>query len=734
MLPIPLILGLGSSAAVVALAKASRYLYQPGRGELLASAQPAPRAPAPAPRAAAPAPAPTPAPTTPEQTEQKVEDILEEPTRLAKLQRWTQANLTPAQRDAIARMAVQSAMVRLGTSATIAAQRLELEDFCRAIPANMTGEQIDKLELDVPELKELLDRCAAPAPAPAPAAPPAPVPAPARAPTPAPTPTAAPAPAYQPPAPAPAPTYQAPVPSEPTPEEQYQQQMAQLSNWGVRVKTEDLVDLLNRQRGRNWAELNTSMGPEINTKLPLVYEAATQALSTQTVAGAAAVAPPGAVDRRIRALPFPPGRQRTADMVATEWFVHPRTLAMLKGNVVKAAPAQPEQPAKQTAKQRLVAGGNALRTFLERNPTAKAFGFRNNPSEPVKSFQLLAQQAGFPNLVADGILGPKTRAVGEAINVTFPERPTADQPAPSPAPTPAAQVQPAPAPSSAVPAGFDPKLAEQLAPAIARDVKKNKFNYSRPQLKRFQTAAGIVADGLYGGGSAGALRFYLGGAAPPKPLFKPTIEKAYVPPATVIQPQPSAPAPAAPAPPPPAPAPTAAPSQPAVTVSPAQPAPPPTPAAQTAPAEPTPYELGMQLRQFLIANPTRKAFGYKNSPSEPVRRFQEATGLTTDGILGNAVRSKGKELGITFPARPTTTTSGGANPEIARQMARDLVRHVRERGRAYNNTAVAAFQRAAGIDDHGLYDGTTAGALQFYGATRAPRPLVGPRRAIPFQS
>lgn len=76
------------------------------------------------------------------------------------------------------------------------------------------------------------------------------------------------------------------------------------------------------------------------------------------------------------------------------------------------------------------------------------------------------------------------------------------------------------------PDGFDRQQAFALAPRVRDDVAGRKYSYSRQQMKDFQRAAGVAADGIYGGGSAGALRHYLGGP-PPRPLFKPTAEKPY---------------------------------------------------------------------------------------------------------------------------------------------------------------------------------------------------------------
>lgn len=123
-----------------------------------------------------------------------------------------------------------------------------------------------------------------------------------------------------------------------------------------------------------------------------------------------------------------------------------------------------------------------------------------------------------------------------------PERSTVEQahatppPAPAPAPhapptpTPAPHAPPAPTPpapaphapptppAAHLPAGFNPTEAARLASAVALNIRTRRYSYSRRGLTAFQRAAGLAPDGLYGGKSAGALRFY--GATPPRPLFK----------------------------------------------------------------------------------------------------------------------------------------------------------------------------------------------------------------------
>lgn len=82
------------------------------------------------------------------------------------------------------------------------------------------------------------------------------------------------------------------------------------------------------------------------------------------------------------------------------------------------------------------------------------------------------------------------------------------------------------APSEQPPAGFNPATARKLAKAVANNITNKGANYSHEQLRSFQRAAGIDADGLYGGSSRGALIFF-GVPRPPATLFKPTATVPY---------------------------------------------------------------------------------------------------------------------------------------------------------------------------------------------------------------
>lgn len=113
-------------------------------------------------------------------------------------------------------------------------------------------------------------------------------------------------------------------------------------------------------------------------------------------------------------------------------------------------------------------------------------------------------------------------------SVVYSQRP-AEEPPPDapPAGLPSAEEPPetppqsTAAPSEQPPAGFNPTTARKLAKAVANNITNKGANYSHEQLRSFQRAAGIDADGLYGGSSRGALIFF-GVPRPPATLFKPT--------------------------------------------------------------------------------------------------------------------------------------------------------------------------------------------------------------------
>lgn len=124
------------------------------------------------------------------------------------------------------------------------------------------------------------------------------------------------------------------------------------------------------------------------------------------------------------------------------------------------------------------------------------------------------------------------------------DQPEATPPAPAPveaAPTPEPipivpqvpieVVAPTPVPviengAPEVPAGFNPEEAQDGARDMSKYIAARGFNYSRPRLRAWQLLAGIAPDGLYGGGTRGALLYY-GVTSPPSPLFAPRTTSPY---------------------------------------------------------------------------------------------------------------------------------------------------------------------------------------------------------------
>lgn len=201
-------------------------------------------------------------------------------------------------------------------------------------------------------------------------------------------------------------------------------------------------------------------------------------------------------------------------------------------------PARPVSvpPAQQSERDRLVQASVALRDYLIATPTIAAFGTADMPSPRVAAYQRIAK------IDDDGVLGPQVRAAGRSVGVEFPARPSAAAPqasrpvvqaAPAPAPPIASPPAVASAPAPVAPPGYDPALARQLAPQVASSVRGKKYGYDRALTSRFQTAAGLTSDGLYGGGTRGAL-IYFGATQVPNPLFKPTATTQYVPPGGVV--------------------------------------------------------------------------------------------------------------------------------------------------------------------------------------------------------
>ena len=149
------------------------------------------------------------------------------------------------------------------------------------------------------------------------------------------------------------------------------------------------------------------------------------------------------------------------------------------------------------------------------------------PTTPTPYPWAYLAQASAPAIkIGPAQLAPAPAPAAPAIAPAPPAPPIPELP-PLPAPAPPPDVAPAPAPAAAQPpAGFNVPSAKKLAKQVAQNINEKGRLYSNKLLKDFQVAAGITADGLYGGGSRGAL-IALGIPRPPQPLFKPTDTKPY---------------------------------------------------------------------------------------------------------------------------------------------------------------------------------------------------------------
>lgn len=239
---------------------------------------------------------------------------------------------------------------------------------------------------------------------------------------------------------------------------------------------------------------------------------------------------------------------------------------------------------------------------------------------------------------------------------------------------------PATSNQSQPPKGFDVLAAKALAPQILTNLTVGKSPrrdyYDRNLMRRFQTASGIAVDGLYGGGSRGALLFYAGNASnPPQPFFKPTATQPYPWSNYIAGQLKVAPAPAASAPAKPAPKPVAKPKAlPAVK-----------PAAKAAP------------------KPAAK-LAAKPKPAQ-----SEAATLATS------------KPGVGF------------GPSHARKMAKQVNDNLVSKGRnAYDRALLKKFQSYAGIAADGLYGGTSRGALIYYGIANPPQPFFKPTTTVSY--
>lgn len=204
----------------------------------------------------------------------------------------------------------------------------------------------------------------------------------------------------------------------------------------------------------------------------------------------------------------------------------------------------------------------------------------------------------------------------------------------------------APAPSSSgPPAGFDATIASTLAPGVAANIAAKQYDFDRAALKRFQTAAGVASDGVYGNDTWGALLYFT--SAAPRALYQPNFPTPY-PWGKFVSGAPSA------AEPPPAAIeqkpPPASPAAPADVQS-----------AQVGPVPPPGFNpaSAKKLAKQVAANIDSK--GKASYSRTLLKQFQTAAGIASDGLYGGEARRALMFYGVARP--PTAAFAPVAMPD-----------------------------------------------------------------------
>ncbi len=301
------------------------------------------------------------------------------------------------------------------------------------------------------------------------------------------------------------------------------------------------------------------------------------------------------------------------------------------------------------------------------------FGSAGNVNVFVGTFQ-----TAMGGLVADGIVGPSTRARAKALGVELPMRKEPAQPAAAkPAPKPAVAAKPAakpalvkPSTTATTPSGtaltasvMPARQAAELLRAHLAEPGAN-WGYAGHENKFVATSQrdmGLVPDGIVGPATR-ARALELGVTLPPRMLvLTPVSEpKALAAPAEKLPAAAAktkvAAAPKAAAAP--KPKPKAAAAKPASkTVQSTVPKPPPKPVLTervASPAAPDGARAPAQAAKDLAALLKKPGanFGSKGSTDERVASCQrDMGGITADGIVGPGTRARAKALGVTLPAR-----------------------------------------------------------------------------------
>lgn len=168
--------------------------------------------------------------------------------------------------------------------------------------------------------------------------------------------------------------------------------------------------------------------------------------------------------------------------------------------------------------------------------------------------------------------------------------------------------------------------------------------------------------------------------------------------------------------PPPAPAP-----KPAVAPVPVKAAPPPPPALKPKPA-PKPSASAPPKRPTASPSPKPTPAPKVVEPKPP-----PPAAATTPAPVPISP-------GPSAPVQPSPPVyPDGYDPVVARKLAKQLANNVANKKYDYSRQLAKQFQKAAGIDVDGIYGGETAGALEYFGIKRPPRPLFKPTQIQPYK-
>jgi len=194
--------------------------------------------------------------------------------------------------------------------------------------------------------------------------------------------------------------------------------------------------------------------------------------------------------------------------------------------------------------------------------------------------------------------------------------------------------------------------ASDLAARLVQSIRSKGRAYDRQLASDFQRAAGIGVDGKYGGGTAGAVKYFTG-ATPPRPMFAPFQVRPYTPinrvtgPGTVI---------------------TAAPNYPRFV---AVPPTPPIARPISSPINYSPASLTRRQMAAALINTVQKITQQTGRPPVGVVpgaiNYQSAAGIGSDGKYGPVTRAAAAaDLGVAASTLPATAYDGRAYPRTPR--------------------------------------------------------------------